>query len=294
MIWGDRRQLKDGIQAGAITALKKVKNRSLGLYRFSAYDLNDEKMEQAALAMLRHKPNYIYAYSMALDYFARVNGGMAAELCALGLKAVIASAESFPKENTRELLARLFGCPVVMEYGTVETGALAYSHPGLGYRVFWQNYFLEATEAGACGGQAVRVTTLYPRCFPLIRYEISDEIDLHTGDESMGLWRFRRVGGRSAFCIVLDDGTRVHHLAIGHCISDLPGIAAWQVVRSPQSVKLLLVSDNGYSQRTERVIMERMGRIHPDLSGVEICRVDRLEQTAAGKTPTIMDHSRKR
>ncbi len=293
MIWGDRSRLDGSVRARAIATSKKLKNRSLGCYRFPAYDLNDERMRQAALRMLSHKPDYIYAYSMALDYFARVNMGMASELRKLGLKAIIGSAEAFQNENTTHLLADIFDCPIIMEYGTVESGALAYSPPDAGYYIFWQNYFIEVSEAHH-EDHITRITTLYPRCFPLIRYEIGDELDLYPGDERFGLWRFRKVKGKRSFTVLLEDGTKIHHFAIAHCISNVPGVSAWQVVQTPDDTRLLLVMDDGNPRQIERTIRERMSRLHPELYSMDIRRVDRLEQTAAGKTPVIFNHDRAR
>ena len=60
-----------------------------------------------------------------------------------------------------------------MEYGAVEAGLGAHTHPSGDYPVFWRSHIL---------------TSLYPRAFPLARYEIGSEDTLPPEQE--------RVAGR--------------------------------------------------------------------------------------------------
>ena len=131
-------------------------------------------MRRAAEELLRFRPAYVLGYSVALDLFAAANRDRREQLRASGVRLVVGTAEAFPTRESANRLRDLFGCDVAMEYGAVETGLLAHTHPEGGYRAFWRSYLLEV--AGGEHPGRLLVTSLYPRCLPLVRYEIGDEI----------------------------------------------------------------------------------------------------------------------
>jgi phenylacetate-CoA ligase len=269
-------------------SFRKIKDRLLGYCRFSAYDMSVDKMRAAAQAMVDFRPDYIIGYSVALDSLARYNQDKADVFCHLGLKAVIATAEGFPSDDSADLVSRVIGSPVAMEYGAVETGVIAHSHPEGGYRVFWRTYFLEAQEDAVGGGKKLRVTSLYPRCFPLIRYEIGDEIIPSVGEPEWGVARFDRVIGRCNDYLVLADGSRVHSELITHAVRCCDDILAYQAVQTDSSVRLNVVSQVDLSSETIGAIRARLRTINPLLGAIEVARVSELRRTVAGKTPIII------
>src|SRR5262249_7387116 len=156
----------------------------------------------------------------------------------LGIKVVIGTSEGFPYPDSAARLSDTFGCPVVMEYGAVEALGIAYMHPTGGYRVFWHNYLAEAERRGA--SFVLRLTSLYPRSLPLVRYEIGDEVELAAGspDHVVGLTRFERVLGRCNDYVSLRDGTLVHSEAFSHAVRPCAAIGSYQVVQRGDDVRL--------------------------------------------------------
>ena len=164
---------------------------------FPRTDLRPERMKQAAAEMIAFRPDYFLGYSVALDRFARGNEGMADQFRALQLKAVIGTSESFPGPESAVRLSNLLGAPIAMEYGAVETNVIAHTHPSGGYRVFWRTYLVEALPVAGTRRCRVLITSLYPRCFPLVRYEIGDEIEVEdTQSAAAGVLRFCGSHGR--------------------------------------------------------------------------------------------------
>ena len=236
LIWGHSHLLGAGIKGKINKFKRKFKDYLLGYYRFSAYNMNEENMRRAALEMLDFHPDYIIGYSVVLDSFVRANRDLITELRKIGVKVVIGAAESFPSDNTEEILGKMFNCPVGMEYGSVETNLIAHTHPDGGYKVFWQNYFVEAIDNGLQNGKIIRVTSLYPRCFPLIRYEIGDAAQLFEGDNGIGLTRFQKVIGRCNLSVNLKDGSIIHSEVFTHALRDCEGIIRYQVIQNKDSI----------------------------------------------------------
>lgn len=288
MIWGHSHLLGSGLHGLVNQYLREFKDRLLGYNRFSAYNMNVQSMQAAAEALVLFRPKYMIGYSVALDAFARTNMDKLEILHDLGLKAVIGAAEGFPSEDSVEQIVKVTGAPVAMEYGSVETNLIAHTHPDGDYHVFWQTYFVEALDDGRSGGKKILVTSLYPRCFPLIRYEIGDEIVPHPSEPGLGIERFERVIGRCNDYIVLRDGARVHSELITHAIRLCPEITGYQVIQKGYDICLTFTSLTELTSETVKGIKRRLAKIHPEFEDISVERALRLHQTIAGKTPIVL------
>jgi phenylacetate-CoA ligase len=289
LLWGHAHTLGTGFR-GIVNRYRRIVQDALaGYYRFSAYDLRLESLRQAATELIRFRPGYLLGYSVALDRFARANEGFASEFRRLGLKAVIATAESFPAADSVQRLEELFAAPVAMEYGSVETNVIAHTHPGRGYRVFWRSYLVEAVSTDSTNRGSVYVTSLYPRCFPLVRYAMGDEIELaRPASATAGLLSFDQVIGRCNDTVRLSDGTLVHSEVFSHAVRAHPEVHAFQVIVSgDDGLRLTLVAD-ALTEAIEHSIRGRLSRVHSMLGGIPIDVVSRLRQSVAGKTPMIV------
>jgi phenylacetate-CoA ligase len=292
LIWGHSHLLGTGFKRRLNALKRETADRFLGYYRFSAYDLTNTSLRKCAEEMLKFQPNYLLGYSVALDRFARANQPLQAQLRSLGVRVAIGTAEGFPASDSKALLGGLLGCPIAMEYGAVETGVIAHTHPDGNYRVFWRNYFLEVERSPSeSGGHRLRITSLYPRCFPLVRYDIGDEIELCDADqETYSIDRFRAVLGRCNDYAELPDGTLIHSEAFTHAIRAASQVLAYQVVQDRGSIQIRLICDQPLSRDSVDYIRSRLKQVHPRLADAEIKRVPCLEQTIAGKIPMVVRH----
>jgi phenylacetate-CoA ligase len=291
LLWGHSHLLGAGIKGWLNARKRMVLDRMLGYFRFSAYDLRPEVLGRAALKLIRFKPDYLIGYSIALDLFASANTSLREELRALGMKMAVGAAEGFPSSESEARLGDLFGCPIAMEYGAVETGLMAHTHPSGGYRVYWRTYFMEAERrCPESHNMTVRITNLYPRCTPLVRYEIGDEIETweHKEERILGLESFKRVVGRCNDYVLLEDGARIHSEAFTHAVRACPVIGSYQVVQSGTHLCIRYTSDVPLNGSHISQIRERLGKIHLALGRMEFERVDRLMQTVAGKTRMVI------
>jgi len=284
MIWGHGHLFGTGFGGALARLRRRAADWALGYTRWSAYKLSPEDLHQAARALQKSRAKYVIAYSSALDRFARANIERKKEIHAMNLKVVIATAEGFPKSDSREIIAECFGCPVVMEYGSVETGPMAYERIAGGYDVFWLHHRLEmVSDSAKNASPELVVTSLYPRAMPLLRYAVGDSvIPCKNTDEC--ITEFESVSGRCNDAVVLPDGLVIHSEAFTHVLRDLPGIHAYQIVQREGLLPLIRYeADHALSQETCELIRQRMAKVDNQLSGISIERTDRIEPTVAGK-----------
>mgnify|MGYP001184538376 CR=1 FL=1 len=290
LLWGHSHLLGTGLK-GLLNKSKRILlDWCLGYCRFSAYDLQDKAMKDAGAALLRFKPDYIIGYSVALDRFARVNAFRKKDFQKLGVNVIIGAAESFPSKETPNLLSELFSCPVGMEYGSVETNLIAHSTPKGGYKTFWKSYLVEAEKSATGIGYKVRITSLYPRCFPLVRYEIGDEIIIRDPTRSIlpSVVTFESVLGRCNDYVQLADGSLIHSEAFTHAIRWCQEVSAYQVIKNKDTIYIQYTAKEALRKELENAIRDKLSKVHPLLENIEIIHVSSLYRTIAGKTPMIL------
>jgi phenylacetate-coenzyme A ligase PaaK-like adenylate-forming protein len=294
LFWGHSHLLGSGWRGWVNGKLRRVKDWIQNYVRHSCYDLSDEALERAGRRLLESRPRYVLGYGHSLDRLARANASRRDAFHRLQLKAVIGAAEAFPLADTEDVLRNVFGCPVAMEYGSVETGLMAHTTPAGGYGVFWRNFLLE--WGGTPGEQEVYVTALYDRCTPLFRYQIGDAVVAGPLCESAGdasLVRFDRVLGRSNKPVRLPSQRLLHSETVSHIVRDQPAVRGYQFVCGDDGVVLRVLLQGGangeLSEQAKGAIYEKARRIDPELAAtMRIDVVDRLEQSTAGKHPMVI------
>ncbi|HVX09727.1 MAG TPA: hypothetical protein VHC22_00860 [Pirellulales bacterium] len=283
MIWGHSHLLGRGFRGWLNARRRTFNDWLLGYYRSSAYDLSEGGLRAAGRALLQFRPNYVLGYAVALDRFAQYHSAEKAAFRALGLKAVIATAESFPRASSRESLADLFGCPVVMEYGAVETGPLAHQRLDGCYQVFWRHYYVESIPFPPMpGSHQIVVTSLYPRCLSLVRYKLGDLIEV-TERSCSPAREFFAVGGRCNDLVHLPDGRVVHSEAFTHAVKE-SAMGAFQLRETEEGIQLRYTAPRCLSDEELAHIRHRLSRISPELATIRLEQVEVLESTIAGKT----------
>lgn len=288
MLWGHSHLLGSGLRGFINGHKRRVQDQLLGYHRFSAYDISPAAMQRAIEELLDFRPDYVLGYSVALDRLAREAMRRRERLHALGMKVVIATAEGFPSPESAARIEDAFGCPVAMEYGAVEALGLAYTHPSGGYRLFWRSYLAEVEPRE--GRHVLRLTALYPRCLPLFRYEIGDEIELGAGLEASprGIREFDRVIGRCNDFVEMGDGSLVHSEGFSHAVRPCASVQGYQVAQRGNEVRLYFTGAQDLEPEEESGLRRRLAAIHPELEDIPVERRTELERTIAGKTPMVL------
>jgi phenylacetate-CoA ligase len=128
---------------------------------------------------------------------------------------VFAIGESLTTES-RDEIARGFGCPVIDSYGATEIGYIAFQCPGgSGYHVAAESVLVELLDnddmpvkAGEVG--RVVLTSLYNYAMPFLRYAIGDYAIAAAGPCPCGrtLPRLAGIAGRQRSVFTFADGTQ--------------------------------------------------------------------------------------
>ena len=229
--------------AGAVAATRGcavAKDRLQNYVRHSAHDLSEQALRDGLAHLARTRPDFVVGYSRYLDELARSARDWRIAGRGFRLKAVIAAAESLPALDSSVRIQELFEARLAMEYGAVETGLIAHTHPEGGYRVFWHSYLLECHGDGA---QEVHATSLFPRCTPLFRYRLGDRFEPggHAATTAgCSVLAFSRVLGRSNAPVVLPSGRTLHSESVSHIARDQPKVLAYQFACTPGHVALRL------------------------------------------------------
>ncbi|NBB16033.1 hypothetical protein GVN21_11760 [Caulobacter sp. SLTY] len=288
LIWGHSHLFK-----GFVTGLKRrLSDAALGYTRWNAYQLTPDDLNRAADALLKSRARYVIGYASALDRFARANAHRAAELRRLNLAAVIATAEGFPRADSRQVVADCFGCPVAMEYGAVETGPMAYERAAGGYDVFWARHRLELVgPPNEAGAREAVVTCLFPRALPLLRYALGDLV-LPEGTGEGGLVGLKAVFGRSNEAVTLPDGAVIHSEAFTHTVRDAPGVRAYQIVRRPGALPMIRYeADAPLGEAAAADLRARLARVAPALADTALSWTAAIPPSMAGKHRMVIDEA---
>jgi phenylacetate-CoA ligase len=136
----------------------------------------------------------------------------------------------------RERISRLWGVPVVEEYGSTETGSLAGECPAGRLHLWADRAIFEVCDPNSGElrsegeGQLV-VTPLYREAMPLLRYNLEDNVSVSYDDCDCG-WHLPTVQvlGRAAFAHPVGDGHvtqhRLEELVFG--LPDTYGVLFWR------------------------------------------------------------------
>ena len=143
LIWGHSHLLGTGWRRHWNHFLRKAKDVVLGYKRVDAYSLSRERCEQYAGELLRYRPAGLIGYSAVLDYFVRSLPDWHGRFRDLGMKFVMPCAEPAPKEDSFELLGKVFGCPVIQEFGGVDFGHVGMKLGEGQFEVFGEENFVE-------------------------------------------------------------------------------------------------------------------------------------------------------
>lgn len=295
LFWGHSHLLGKGIKGRLNSILRLGKDFIQNYTRYSCYDLSSENLRKAGKKILETRPDYIIGYSQSLDRLARENSYIKNDLSLLNIKVIIAAAESFPFDDSEQIISEVFGAPIAMEYGSVETNLIAHTHPLGGYLTFWKDHLLETVENN--GTAEVVVTSLYPRKTPLFRYKIGDSINYDSDSiisDSGSVIKFSSVIGRNNNPVILPSGRKLHSEVVSHIVRDNNDIIGYQFICKKKEIRLNIVVTKNFTHPSKFKLIEsniksKALRVDREFSdSLKISVVDYLHQSVSGKNPMVI------
>ena len=206
------------------------------------------------------------------------------------LRAVFTASEQVSDELREDCLA-VFGCPIIDNYTSGETGYIALQCPqSTNLHVQSEVVLVEVLDddgAPCKPGQIGRVviTPLHNFAMPLLRYEIGDEAEVAEACAcGRGLQALRRVVGRTQDYLVLPDGQRRRADLAHYRLSSIPAIREFRLVqRSLTQLVLQLVVARPLTGDERTRVDAVVRHVSGGLFDTAIETVPALDRTKAGK-----------
>ncbi|WP_310565129.1 phenylacetate--CoA ligase family protein [Hydrogenophaga sp.] len=236
-----------------------------------AFEMSAEKVAGFIDVIRRTRPAMLFGYPSAFAHIARHAEAHGIRLDDLGIQVAFVTSERL-YDHQRELIERLFNCPVANGYGGRDAGFIAHQCPSGGMHLTHEDVMVEIVDAqgrvlphGESG--EIVVTHLATRDFPFIRYRTGDVGTLDDRPCSCGrtLPLLKEIQGRSTDFLVAQDGTVMHGLSLIYIVRDLAGVKQFKIVQeSLDRTDILLVTDERFDRANlaaiERGAKARLGQ----------------------------------
>lgn len=287
-VWGHGASLAPGWPGIKDRILRPLKDFLRRRIRLNAYRMDQESLSQYVREMVRFQPTMIIGYTSSVYLMAQrfLYEGLKAEQLP-GLRGIIVTADPcYPFQA--ELIQSAFGAPVIVEYGSVEVGMIAYSHPDGTFRVL-EDRFIGETPAGEGDLPEVVVTDLSSRSQPLIRFAMADQTQspIAAPPEGAGFRTLGPIEGRILDSIVGEGGRRLHGVALSHIVNACyPGILRYLFQQGSDAqlrIELQLKPDAQKNRDSEEYLI---AYLHNELGAslpMQVVYVQNFPSTPSGK-----------
>jgi phenylacetate-CoA ligase len=236
---------------------QKVKDRLLGRKRLSVFHCNRELYARYFATLQAFRPRYFYSYANALYQFALYVEQAGEEGRGLGIPLAICTGEMiFPHQ--RKKISEVFGCRVINEYGSTESGIIGFECED-GCMHVMPTIYLEVEEPDPDGFGHLLVTELNSRSVPFLRYRIGDMARLPAGDCPCGrpFPRIELGKGRANDQIICPDGTVVYATVLAYVLKG--SVQEFRAIQhSTSTLEIQIVPGQGWSVPRERDVKLRL------------------------------------
>lgn len=234
VLWGSSRD----ISAYSIT--KKIRDNLLHTRLLPAFRIGEAEMSRYIAFIRKYRPKDIFGYAHSIYLLARFADNRGIKLNNIGLRVVFTTAELL-HDFQRDLIRKVFGCPVSNCYGGRESGLIAFECPG------GNMHLNPAIYTEFVNGEIV-VTDLYSYGMPFIRYRTGDRGILSAKKGcSCGISApiIEKLIGRDTDHVISPKGELIHPLALEYIFRELEGIDYFRIVQKKKDelvVDLVVVS----------------------------------------------------
>jgi phenylacetate-CoA ligase len=200
------------------------------------------------------------------------------------LRGVVLTSETVSDADI-DAVERVFRAPAIIEYGAAETGVIAYSRDKTRpLQVFWDTFICLRDAVGI-----VSLTTITPRLFPLVNYQIGDVVggcDVADGS----VLTFDSVLGRrqDVIKVAAIDGRELVLSAIlpVHILKGYGGVRSVAFEQHDASVSVFVETDGALdTDDIASYFAHELRKDHPDFDphSVRLLQTYEQQKTPAGK-----------
>lgn len=285
VLWGAKSDL------AGLSGLK-ARLRNLLLDRQLVLDataITEESLFDFVQKFKKYKPKFILAYASAAYLFAKF--AQANQIKGIRPQAIVSSAEML-SDQERELIERVFECPVFDRYGSRETSVIASQcdrHTGL--HVNAEALYVEIIKNGkpAPPGEIgeVVITDLLNYGMPFLRYKNGDTATWAPGSCpcQRGLPRLEKIAGRVTEFILTPEGKLSSGAALAiYLITDIPGLKQAQIIQDKREHLLFkLVADGNFTPQSKAKLEGRIVQMLGSGFRVDLEFVPEIPKEPSGK-----------
>ncbi|HSJ13580.1 MAG TPA: hypothetical protein VK939_04140 [Longimicrobiales bacterium] len=264
----------------------ETRQRIRRFYQFDPFRSGESDLAAWARTLRRIRFRVAHGYASTIARFAEYLERTGEQ--PRRLKGVFTTAEALLPQQ-REVIGRVFGCPVFDCYGSSEVQNIAAQCPAGRMHVMADFVVLEAAPAPPGQPAPLLVTSLRNRAMPFIRYRnedmgilLEDRCECGRGFPLMDL----RVG-RISDNFLLPNGAVVHGEFFTHLLYGSEGVERFQFVqRTPGEIELIVVPLPGPGEARARALrsaVEQVEAMAPGQLRVRVREVAEIPLSAAGK-----------
>ncbi|MGO4912430.1 phenylacetate--CoA ligase family protein [Leeuwenhoekiella sp. W20_SRS_FM14] len=242
-----------GIPQGGMPFYKeRLKDVLSNRYRFSIFDASDQNFEKFINRFKHVKFGHLNGYTSTLVLFAhylRSKNLILKQICP-SLTHCIVTAEILLKDD-KLLLEQQFGVPVLNEYGSSETGVIAFGKAENPLKIDTALLYVEILDdqnkpvPNGTSGKIV-ITSLFNKAHPFIRYQIGDLGVINRDEDNNTI--LTHLDGRIGDFAILPNGKKVPALAFYYVTKT--------VIEDSGNVKEFIINQNKPNKFTIKYVAD--------------------------------------
>lgn len=274
--------------------IKTLRDRLVNQLLLNAFEMSPARMDDYLHAIQHWNPKAIYGYASSLALLAAHAEARGTRMKLPALRVVSSTGEPlFPHQ--RELIERVFGVPVSIEYGARDAGLMALESPDGALLQMSETHLIEVLdEAGnpVEEGEAV-ITSLVSDAQPFIRYRTGDVIRRsgRTDPGGRGLDVLDAVIGRQTDFIVAADGRIMHALALIYVLRAIPGVAQFKLIQhAVDLVEVQVVPDARWNETARQSLHHGLHTRLGAALKIDLRLLDAIVPEASGKHRYVVSH----
>jgi phenylacetate-CoA ligase len=291
VIWGSP------IELGSQDKVRVIRDKLLRTHLIPAFEMSVEKVSGFIQQIQTFRPRILFGYPSALAHIAKQAEKDGISLDNQGIKVAFVTSERL-YDYQREIIEKVFACPVANGYGGRDAGFIAHQCPDGSMHITAEDIIIEIVDKNGQNlpyGEAgeIVVTHLATRDFPFIRYQTGDVGVL--SDEQCrcgrGLPVLKEIQGRTSDFIVAQDGTVLHGLAMIYILRDIDGVEEFKIIQqSKDRTDIHIVTNIHYKHSEEvKIVSAFKARLGQSVD-IKIEYIDKIEKEKSGKFRYVISH----
>lgn len=231
VLWGSP------IELGKQDRIKKIRDSLFRSYLLPAFEFTPAHIKAYLKQLQQLKPRMLFGYPSVIHQLALVAQAQQLDLSHLGIKVIFVTSEML-FAHQREVIERVFSCPVANGYGARDAGFIAHQCPEGNLHISAEDIIVEiigeddqVVPPGETG--EIVITHLQTQAFPFVRYRTGDMGQLSTESCKCGrgLPVLAKVSGRTTDFMLTTAGDKLHALSLIYVLRDLSEIRQFKIIQ---------------------------------------------------------------